>query len=203
MARHVIFVPGSLYQLCSSYQEASLRLTQALNIGGIVAKLPLNASLSPPTTAAWLQAFTVSNQLLIRSEEEDAPDLRGSPRCSPDGVDEILDEDLITGGWTTYLPGCRPERESSAGLLGSVQALESASHDRIPTGGEAEHHHTTALTSHRSIEAPGRVLEGASDTHASALVDAATDERGGSCEAGTGGYFVVIQGESPWVFTDR
>ncbi|KAI0686698.1 hypothetical protein C8T65DRAFT_701056 [Cerioporus squamosus] len=181
-SRHVVGVPGSLYQKCSSYMEASLRLAQAWTIGGIVAKIPLAASQCPASTAIWLQGFAKSDRGFVRIEEDDAPDLRGMPYCTPDGVDEVLDEDLVTGGWRTYLPGSRPAREHSSGLLGTLPPPVSMT-PTVPPDGEAEDSVTIEATSHAVGPMPPAAPS--------------CSIREGVLATRHGGYFAVIEGENP------
>ncbi|RDX42697.1 hypothetical protein OH76DRAFT_1488413 [Lentinus brumalis] len=210
VARAAIGVPGSLYQKCSSHIEASLRLVQAWQIGGINARISLGAVLRPSTTELWLEGFASSTCPHLHIPEEDELERRVPPACSPDGVDELLDADAITGAWETYVPGRKPAKEyTSTMLIGSLPPLLTALHlatsaDTEPasagnsssTGGEHGHYDA-------SLTAISSLPSGASE--ALVLRPRAYEVRSSGTSEGSlrRGYVAVIQGEAPWVYADR
>ncbi|TFK81055.1 hypothetical protein K466DRAFT_569276 [Polyporus arcularius HHB13444] len=142
VARNVVGVPGSLYQKCSSHIEASLRLMQAWQIGGINARIDLATVMRPSSTDVWLQGFAASEGLRLRISEEDQPEDHMAPFCSPDGIDELLDPGMLTGGWEMYVPGRKPAMEyTSTMVVGSLQPLLSA----LQTAASAVSEQTSAV----------------------------------------------------------
>ncbi|TFK80858.1 hypothetical protein K466DRAFT_604987 [Polyporus arcularius HHB13444] len=91
----VIGVPCSLFQKCSSFLEASLRLAQAWMIGGIIYRIPRSV-LRSGTTESWLDAFACSPMPTLQIPEESMPMLDPVPPCSSsEALDVVLDAEAI------------------------------------------------------------------------------------------------------------
>ncbi len=212
----MVGVPGSLWEKCSSHIEASLRIMQAWQIGGINAKIEASARNRPRTTDQWLQGFATSEWPRLHIPKEDKPETPEAPLCSPDGVDTLLDADDITGGWESYVPGRKPAKEYvRTVLVGSLQPRLTATQPAASS--DPEHVLAAPPSSSCRVDGPshvhlppgGRGHTGArpllAQLQSSRPAPAAYQER--SCMVSPGapreGYIVVLQGDAPWIFADR
>lgn len=104
-------MPGSMFQKCTSFLEASLRFAQAHMIGGIIYQIP-ESVVSATSTDQWLQAFACSPLTPLYISEQDVPMLDAVPPCTmSDAPDEVLDADCMSEWWQTFLPGRKPSRD--------------------------------------------------------------------------------------------
>ncbi|RDX39965.1 hypothetical protein OH76DRAFT_1423986 [Lentinus brumalis] len=113
VAPAVIGVPGSLFQKCSSFLEASLRFAQAHMIGGIIYQIP-ESVVGATTTDEWIEAFACSPLKPLYIPKRDYPMLGPVPPCTMSDVpDEVLDAEDVGEWWQTFLPGRKPAHDYS------------------------------------------------------------------------------------------
>ncbi len=203
----MIGVPGSLFQKCSSFLEASLRLAQAWMIGGIVYRIPQSVLL-PGTTDTWLQAFACSPMPALLIPQSAMPRLNPVPPCSSsEAPDPVLDAEVMGSWWQTFLPGCKATRDytpttravfapcDSPPSPSSTSSWDSGlvSPSSPPTDWE-----TVVLPRNPPTSACGDTDEG------NALPLGIRSFPSSSFRAPTrpeqGGYVVIVCGEAPWLF---
>ncbi len=119
----MIGVPCSLFQKCSSFMEASLRLAQAWMIGGIVYRIPRSVLLSG-STDSWLDAFACSPMPALQIPRKFMPILDPVPPCSTsEALDVVLDAEVMGDWWQSFVPGRKRTGDYTPTIDTSPQAV--------------------------------------------------------------------------------
>ncbi len=209
----MIGVPGSLFQKCSSFMEASLRLAQAWMIGGIIYQIP-ESVLLPGTTDTWLEAFARSPMRALQIPSKAMPMLGPVPPCSASGApDAVLDADVMGGWWKTFVPGRKPARDYPATLETFPQVVfaprdappspsSTSSWDSGDSSPSSQHSasHTVVVPVRPSTSACG-------DSEKDRAVPRGVRAfQTGSSRASTrpdeDSYVAIVCGKVPWLFAD-
>ncbi|RDX39726.1 hypothetical protein OH76DRAFT_1490874 [Lentinus brumalis] len=226
VAPAVIGVPGSLFQKCASFLEASVRFSQAHMIGGIIYEIPPSV-VGAATTDQWLEAFACSRARPLHIAEEVVPMLAAVPPCTlSDTPDEVLDADCVGSWWQTFLPGRKPAHDYTPTYCSSPLAITTPLHPAPSSCGRDappppspsstaswDSDTSTPLSGHgvaSNEEVPpappptsacGNPEEEETTPPRSFRCFQASRARG-SKRPDHGGYVVVVCGQTPWVFPD-